>query len=231
MNIRFILLPSLFLAVALSACDTAAGDWRKATAANTVAAYQAFLQQHGSDEHADNARGRILALQDDQAWTAARAANTAEAYDAYLKTEGGGVHAEEARYYLTALQRAQDWKAMQNDASVASLQAFLQKYPQGVESNQARVRLKVLSYRVELAESRSKAGAERRRAGLQVKFGKLLRDIVIVPPDASRKVFLVTSGPMSEATADSTCATLQHAHQPCKLVENAGMVENAGTSG
>ena len=171
MSIRFAVPTVLFAAVVLTACNTADSDWRKATAANTFDAYQTFLQQHGGDEHADNARGRMLALQDDQAWTAARAANTAEAYNAYLKTESGGVHAEEARYYLTALQRAQDWKAIQNDASVASLQAFLQKYPQGVESNQARVRLKEL------------------------------------------------------------CATLQHAHQPCKLVENAGIVENAGTSG
>jgi hypothetical protein len=156
MNIRFMLLPVLFLAAALSACDTAAGDWRKATAANTVAAYQIFLERHGGDEHAGNARGRILALQDEQAWTAARAANTEEAYNAYLKTEGGGVHAEEARYYLTGLQRAQDWAAIQNAASVASLQAFLQKYPQGVESNQARDRLKELSYRVEPAKSRKR---------------------------------------------------------------------------
>jgi hypothetical protein len=166
MRIRFTIPTVLFVALVLSACNTAQSDWRKATAANTVAAYQTFLQQHGGDEHAGNARGRILALQDEQAWTAARAANTAEAYNAYLETESGGVHAEEARYYLTALQRAQDWKAIQNDASVASLQAFLQKYPQGVESNQARVRLKELSDRVEPAESRSKAGAGRRRAGL-----------------------------------------------------------------
>jgi outer membrane protein assembly factor BamD (BamD/ComL family) len=156
MSIRFTIPTVLFVALVLTACDTAAGDWRKATAANTVAAYQTFLERHGSDEHAGNARGRILALQDEQAWTAARAANTEEAYNAYLKTESGGVHAEEARYYLTALRRARDWEAIQNDASVASLQAFLQKYPQGVESNQARVRLKELSSRVEPAESRKR---------------------------------------------------------------------------
>ena len=142
MSIRFTVL--IVFAAVLTACNTADGDWRKATAANTLDAYQTFLRQHGGDEHADNARGRILALHDEQAWSKARAANTAEGYEAYLRTEGGGVHAEEAQYYLTALQRAQDWKALQNDASAASLQAFLQKYPQGVESNQARDRLKEL---------------------------------------------------------------------------------------
>jgi hypothetical protein len=143
MSIRFAI-PVVLCAAVLAACNTAKSDWNMATAANTLDAYQTFLRQHGSDEHADNARGRILALQDEQAWSKARAANTAEGYDAYLKTEGGGVHAEEAQYYLTALQRAQDWKAIQNDVSAASLQAFLQKYPQGVESNQARDRLKEL---------------------------------------------------------------------------------------
>jgi hypothetical protein len=143
MSIRFTV-PVLLAAVLLTACNTADSDWRKATAANTLDAYQTFLRQHGSDEHADNARGRMLAIQDEQAWSKARAADSVEGYNAYLETEGGGVHAEEARYYLTALQRAQDWKTLQNDASAASLQAFLRKYPQGVESNQARDRLKEL---------------------------------------------------------------------------------------
>jgi SPOR domain len=221
MSIRSAIPVVLCASVVLAACNSAASDWRKAIAANSVAAYETFLREHGSDEHADNARGRILALQDDQAWSKARAAKTADSYDAYLKTEGGGVHAQEARYYLTALQRAEDWKGIQNGASAASLQAFLQKYPQGPEAQQARAQLKALNFRVQLAESRSKAGAERKRAELQAKFGKVLRDILVVPRAGAGTVFLVTSGPMSEATANSACATLQRAHQSCKLVEDA----------
>jgi SPOR domain len=221
MNIRSMTPVVLCTAILLAACNTAEDDWNKATAANALTAYQAFLQKHGSDKHGDDARGRILALQDDQAWTAARAANTVEAYDEYLKKEGGGVHAQQAQYYLTALHRAADWQTIKDNASVAALQAFLQKYPQGLEAEQAREKLKDLNYRVELADARSQASAERKRAQLQAKFGKVLPDIVVLAPGASGTVFRVTSGPMSHATANSACAALERAHQSCKLIEGS----------
>jgi hypothetical protein len=222
MNILSLTPAVLCSAVLLSACNTAENDWNKAAAANSLAAYQAFLQEHGSDKHADNARGRMLALQDEQAWSTARAANTVEAYDGYLKMEGGGVHAQQAQYYLTALHRAADWQAIKDDASVAELQAFLQKYPQGLEANQARAKLKDLDYRVELADARSKASAEHKRAQLQARFGKVLHDIVVLAPGGSGTLFRVTSGPMSQATANSACATLERARQSCKLIEGSG---------
>jgi hypothetical protein len=133
---------ALTVVAALTACNTAESDWQRATAANTLSAYQTFLQEHADSKHVENARGRILALQDDQAWNAARAANSIAGYQDYLKTESGGVHVGEAKYQITALHRADAWNAIQNDASAASLQAFLLKYPQGLESNEARARLK-----------------------------------------------------------------------------------------
>jgi hypothetical protein len=209
------------IGAALTACNTAESDWRQATAANTMTAYQAFLQKHADSRHAENARGRILALQDDQAWNAARAADSIAGYQDYLKAESGGVHVGEAKYQITALQRADAWKAIQNDASAASLQAFLLKYPQGLESNEARARLKELDYRIQLADSRSAAAAEHKRAQLESKFGKLLHDVVVVPPNAPGTMYRITSGPMSRATANSTCATLEREHQSCKLVPGA----------
>jgi hypothetical protein len=217
MNIR--LIPAVVcLGAALTACNTAESDWRQATAANTMSAYQAFLQKHADSRHAENARGRILALQDDQAWNAARAANSVAGYQDYLKAESGGLHVGEAKYQITALQRADAWKAIQSDASGASLQAFLLKYPQGLESNEARARLKELDYRVQLADSRNAAAAEHKRAQLESKFGNLLHGLVVVPPNAPGTMYRITSGPMSQATANSTCATLEREHQSCKLV-------------
>jgi hypothetical protein len=222
MNIRMLIPAVVCIGAALTACNTAESDWNQATAANTVPAYQAFLQKHADNKHAENARGRILALQDEQAWNAARAANSIAGYQDYLKAESGGVHVGEAKYQIIALQRADAWKAIQNDASAEALQAFLLKYPQGPESNEARARLKDLDYRVQLADSRSAAAADRKRAQLQSKFGKVLHDIVVVPPAAPGKMYRVTSGPMSEATANSTCAALEREHQSCKLVHGAG---------
>jgi outer membrane protein assembly factor BamD (BamD/ComL family) len=126
-------------------CGTAEYDWNKALAANTLAAYQSFLKHHGTSKYADDARGRMLGLRDDQAWSLAQATHTIDGYQSYLQTESGGVHASDAQYQITALERARAWKAVQKD-SVASLQAFLRKYPQGSESNDARRRLATLDF-------------------------------------------------------------------------------------
>ena len=164
MNIKTLIPAVVCISAALTACNSAESDWKQATAANTMNGYQAFLQKHADSKHAENARGRTLALLDDQAWNAARAANSIAGYQDYLKAQSGGIHAGEAKYQITALQRAAAWQALPSDASASSLQAFLLKYPQGLESNEARARLKELDYRVQLADSRSAAAAEHKRA-------------------------------------------------------------------
>ena len=224
MNTRWLMPALVCAAAALSGCNPMAdGDWHKATLANTIASYQTFLQEHPHNKHADNARGRILALRDEQAWSAALASNTIAAYDGYLKAWSGGVHVSDVPYQITALQRAAAWKTLQNDPSAASLQAFLEVYPQGRESNEARAQLKHF-YHLQLADSRSAAAAERKRAELKRRFAKELSDIEVVAAGAAGKMYQVISGPMSQAAANSACATLERAHQACKSVQgvNAG---------
>ncbi|MEO7207684.1 MAG: SPOR domain-containing protein [Steroidobacteraceae bacterium] len=224
MNTRLLIPALVCAAVALSACNLMAdSDWHKATLANTIASYQTFLQEHPHNKQADNARGRILALRDEHAWSAALATNTITGYDGYLKAWSGGVHVSDVPYQITALQRAAAWKTLQNDPSAASLQAFLGVYPQGRESNEARAKLKDF-YHLQLADSRSAAAAERKRAELQRRFALELSGIAVVAPSAPATLYHVISGPMSQAAATSTCATLERAHQSCKSVQgvNAG---------
>jgi hypothetical protein len=151
----------------LMACNFAEYDWYKATSANTLVAYQAFVREHPGDKHADEARGRILALQDDADWNTAKNLNTIAAFQDYLQKESGGVHVLEAQAQMTALKRADAWQTAQQDGSAASLQAFLKRYPQGPEADQARQQLDDMAYRVQLADTPSKAAAERKRAKLQ----------------------------------------------------------------
>jgi hypothetical protein len=219
-NIRLIIPLAACAGLALAGCGTAEFDWNKASAANTLAAYQAFVQNHPKDKHADDARGRILALQDQQAWDTARKAASIEGYQAYLSTESGGSHAEQAHYEITALQRAAAWKALQSDVSVASLQSFLQKYPQGPEAVLARRQLRDFGYRVELADARNESSAEAKRARLQERFGTLLHEVVVMAPKAPATEYRIISGLMSQATANSTCATLERSHQSCKLIQD-----------
>ena len=128
MNTRLLLPALVCAAAALSACNLMAeSDWHKATVANTIAGYETFLQEHPDNKHADNARGRILALRDEQAWGAAQAINTIAAYDGYLKAWSGGVHGGDARYQITALQRA---------PACATLEAHQSRKPvQGVSAD------------------------------------------------------------------------------------------------
>jgi outer membrane protein assembly factor BamD (BamD/ComL family) len=222
MNTRLAICAIACIAATLAACNSAKSDWNEATAANTVAAYQRFLQQHPGDKQADDAKGRILALKDDQAWSRAQAADTLDAYQAYLTAESGGVHVGDAKYHITALHRAADWKAIPADASAAALQAFLTQYPQGVESNEARARLKQLDYRVQLADLHSEAAAEHKRQQLESRFGAVLHELRIVPPSSADKLFSVASEPMSQAMAGSACEKIERAHQSCKVVQTAG---------
>ena len=114
---------------------------------------------------------------------------------------------------------------MKNDGYVAALQAFLQKYPQGPEADQARQRLASLApYRVQLAQTGSKAAAERKRAELQEYFSKVVHEVVVLSPSTREGDFRVISGPMTQAQANSACAALERAHQRCKLVQNLGTV-------
>jgi hypothetical protein len=221
MVIRFMITLAVCAGLALAGCGTAEWDWNKAAAANTLAAYQAFVKDHPGDRRAEDARGRILALQDEQAWAAALKANSLEGFQDYLKAEGGGVHAEQAQFQITAIERAAAWKELPSDATAESLQVFLQKFPQGAESVLARTKLADLAYRVQLADLRSKSGAESKRAQLQAKFGSVLREVVVIAPSAPSTTYRVTSGLMSQARAKSACETLERAHQNCKLVQDA----------
>lgn len=211
------------ISLLMTACNSAESDWDGAKIANTLAAYQTFVQKYPNDKHADDARGRILALQDDKDWKTAQNTNTVDSFQEYLKKESGGTHVLEAQARLTSLHRADTWKAADSEGSVAALQAFLQKYPQGPEADHARQKLASLApYHVELADTHSKASAEHKRAELQARFGNVLHEVVIVPPSAPEKAFRVTSGSMSQADAKSACANLERAHQHCKPVENQG---------
>jgi hypothetical protein len=207
----------------ISGCGTAEYDWNKAVAVNTLNAYQDFLKNHGGSKFAADARGRVLALKDDQAWARAQVASSIDGYQKYLRAEGGGVHAADAQYEIAALERAQAWKPLANDASSDSLQAFLQKYPQGPESNEARRKLAALDYCVQLGVAGTRSAAEHRRAQIQARFGEVVHGLVVMAPTSPHAVYRVTSAPMSQSDANAACAVLRRSHQSCKAIPREGI--------
>lgn len=220
---KYLLPLALCGVLAMTACSSANKDWAKASADNTIAAYQSFLEKHASDEHAQEARTRIAALQDDSAWKVAQGGNSLDSYRQYLHRQGepNGIHLQEARDQLTALERANAWKTAQTDGSAAALQAFLQKYPQGPEADQAWQKLMALNsdYRAELGAFHDQRAAEHKRADLQSRFGKVLKEIEVLSPNSLNKPYRVMSGLMDRHDADSACASLRQDHQTCEVVK------------
>ena len=53
---KYFLPVALCAALAMTACSTANKDWANASTENTVAGYQAFLDKHAGDQHANEAR-------------------------------------------------------------------------------------------------------------------------------------------------------------------------------
>ena len=149
---KYLLPLALASALAMTACSSANKDWQNASEKNTVAAYQSFLDKHAGDQHAQEARTRMAALQDDAAWQMAQNVNSRDSYQIYLQSEPNGTHAQAARDQLAELARADAWKSAQSADSATALEDFLQKYPQGPETDQARQKLAALhaNYRAEL---------------------------------------------------------------------------------
>jgi len=211
-------LPLLILAGVLLACSSTESDWQKASTANTVQAYQQFLQSHATGDHADEARSRIRALQDDQAWMEAMNTNTTESFQQYLQKEPMGTHAQQARDRITALQRASDWQVAQASGSAAALQSFLQKYPTGPEADQARARLDS-DYQVQLAEYHTKREADHAVKRLESRYGKVVHGLTV--STGTDKLNQVHSAPMSLANAQAACTTVEKSGQHCEVVKVA----------
>jgi hypothetical protein len=214
---------AILTVVVLLACSSSESDWKKADAQGTVAAYQAFLKDHPNNAHADQARDRIHALEDEQAWADAQKTNTLESFQTYLQNQPKGVHSAEAHDRIATLERSAAWKLAQANATPTVLQEFLQKYPQGTEADQARAQLQTLKageYRVELASFRSKHEAETVRARMQARYGKELREVTVVPATPPDKLHRVESAPMTLDDAKSACAKLKKEHRHCEVVKS-----------
>lgn len=208
-------------ALVLMACNPAKRDWANASTENTASAYQTFLDNYPTDEHAPEARTRIAALQDEAAWKTAQADNSPDSFRTYLQSEPNGTHAQAARDEITGFDRGNAWKTAQSDGSAAALQAFLQKYPQGPESDQARQKLAAIrsDYRAELGSFHNERAAQHKRSQLQSRFSKVLVEIDVVAPDTANKEFRVMSGLMDRQDANSACISLKRDHQPCEVVK------------
>ncbi|HEY7890475.1 MAG TPA: hypothetical protein VIC29_19805 [Steroidobacteraceae bacterium] len=207
---------------ALAACSNPSADWQKANQANTVGAYQQFIQQHPNDARVAQARNRIGALNDEQAWTAAQSANTLDAYQQYLQQQPNGMHAADAQDKVNSLQADAAWQTATSANTAAGYQDFLQKYPNSPHASDAQDAMKKLTgYQALLYSTHSQKLANKMAQSLKSKYGNELQDVVVVPPTGKSKTIEVRSAPMAESDAKTACTKLKKAHQHCTVVKSA----------
>lgn len=218
MKIRRLIM--LLMSAVLLACCSAESEWKSATSRDTVGAYQNYLSRHPSGPHNVEAGTRIQLLQDEAAWAEAKHANTVAGYQGYLEKQPGGGHRIEAQSAISHQERVAAWESARTRGTAASMQEFLKQYPQGAEADQARSKLKELnSFTVQLGSRTSERKAESARQRLVAKYGKVLHDVVIVPPSAEDRSYVLQSVPMGEQDAHSACTTLERAHQNCAVAK------------
>src|SRR5579872_4955147 len=95
----------------LSACGSVQVDWNQARAANTVAAYEAFIDKHPNTPESVEAHQQIATLNDSRAWAQALQANSPDSLESYLRQQPSGLHAAEARARIDSIERTDAWYA------------------------------------------------------------------------------------------------------------------------
>ncbi len=210
----------ILAAATLAACSSPNADWNKASAQNTVAAYQSFIQRHPGDPRVEQARNRIDALKDAQAWRTARSAASVEAYQHYLQQYPDGAHAAAAQSAITTLKQSAAWQSAQSAGTAAAYQSFLQDYPDAPQAAQARAEVdKLAGYQVLLGRYRSSSVAQAAAKRLKAKLGRVLPGVVVLAPAGKSKLTEVRSAQMSQSAAQAACLQVRRAHQSCSVVK------------
>jgi len=241
---------SLIIIALLAGCDTREKDWEAARQADSIAAYEEFLEQHPDGEYTDTARERIAGLRQQEAWDSARDADSVEAYQAFLDEHPDSEQAAQADARISDLKRADRWAQLRNSTEIAQLEAFVRRYRNSEEAAQARERIAQLEaeaeaeaeararaeaearaaaeaarqgdYRVQLAAFRSEGPASAGAQRIQERYASLLGDanIEVVAPEQGSSFFRLVTSRLGAEEARSLCGSLKEQGQDCLVVND-----------
>lgn len=243
MNVRTITATAAIVLVALaSGCERQEAAWQEAREADTIAAYQEYVEAYGDSPQADEAEQRIRALRAADLWIETRQADTVEAYQRFLAQFPDSQEAEQARARLEELERQSEWAALRASTNIDALRAFAEQYSDHPVSEKARQRIAQLkeaeareeaqleeerqrriaeeaarTHRVQLAalrsEDQARSGARRLEERLSDTLGEIDLEI-----DQSGGFYLIRTEPMEERDARSLCERLRDQDQECLAV-------------
>jgi cell division septation protein DedD len=225
----------------LAGCSRESADWKAASAADSAAAYQQFLQQHPKSANAAQAQARIAQIADDRDWQAAAAADTRDAYGHYVAQHADGKWAQEARIRIENFAQSGTASGSTSTVTVASpppaSASMAAKPASGRAAANAAAKpaaaggsSKVASvsergHFVQLGAFHSKARAESEWKKLSSKYPTELQSLkphYVAGKSKSGPVYKLRVGMSSASDARGLCATLKKHFQVCVPVTAAG---------
>jgi len=245
MNGRRKLLAPLLLALAVVAgCDRQESAWQEARDADTVSAYQAFIEEYPESAQAEQAEQRIRDLRRSERWDQARDADSVEAYQEFLADFPDGPEADQARGRLADLEREREWEDLRQSNDIEALRDFAERHRGDPLADQARQRAEELEAQAREAEqARREAEEERRRAEeaanthrvqlaaftsqerasqgaetLEQRLAEVLGEARIEVTQSGR-YYLLRTEPLAEEDAQALCNRLQESDQDCMVVK------------
>lgn len=144
MNVRKYLCVAVIAGALVAGCDRQPQAWDKASSENTVAAYDAYLEDYPDGEHAAEARARRDGLAEAEAWQQAEEADSLEAYEAYLADHMDGDHAAQARDRVAEARAGEDWAEARRSNSAEAYAAYARNHPDDPRAAEARLLGKML---------------------------------------------------------------------------------------
>jgi len=129
--------------------------WTDAKTLNTVAGYQAYLQDFKGGIHAEEAQKKIGEIEDSDDWQTALTKNTKAAYQEYLQNRPNGKWTDDAKKKIDDFQQLaqqqqeharankarlaedKDWNTAKSTNTLASYQSYQNKYPEGRYKSEA----------------------------------------------------------------------------------------------
>jgi len=236
MTDRRVALPVILSLLALTACGELQ-DWRSTQRADTLEAYQAFIDSHPQSQYAPVAQRRLADLIEQRDWLIATESDTADGYRAFINTHPKGRWTREARVRLQnflstpgVLGPAAIEPALEEPVEPEPPPAMLPGEPlppaDALTASEppppAAVSIEPapVTHRIQLGafSSRDKALEAWRSARTAHSELQGLVSQVVTGSNGKVDIFRLQASVMSEARAREVCAVLRAANQGCVYI-------------
>ena len=229
------------MALMVIACSGRQQQWETARRADTLDAYQQFLQTYPDGEFASQAQARVRELQESSDWQKAMQADTADGYQQFLSQHPQGRMADEARIRLGNFALAQSaleytcWHSRGRcQLSPRDCNCRPRRRPHPHRCQRALHRPSTGGYRIQLGAF---SGGDKQAMGewrrLQSQYPKLLNGLspsVKLATTSAGHLYRLQAGMLPEANARQVCATLKPTISPASSFHREYLIAYFGST-